>query len=155
MNKTSNLYSNPNFPYSSVEPGVMLVDVHALAAKMLKSMTRDRALQVATNIHVNHTINEADKKNWAEIIKILDNGRSKPNSVVTEKQKAKNADYTVPDKLIIGKSYHLSWAHKGCVWRLVEVSPCGKKAVMITRKTRKMIEVEVKDILNIRDRKRS
>lgn len=143
---------NKNFPFSKEDPTVMVVDVRQLAAKMLKSMTKKRALEVATNIYVNHTVNEADKRNWKNIISILNGTYSTAQYAVSDKMKAKNADYTVPDKLEIGKSYHLSWAHRGCVWKLIEIKPGGVKAVMRTPKTKKTIEVYVKDILNIRNR---
>lgn len=143
---------NPYWPYSDSSKTVNLVDPKALASKMLKSMSHGRALQVAQNIVDNHTVNQADKDNWTAIIKAI---KSDLESVVVNKHiknpklKADKAGYVPVDNPVIGKSYHVRWAHKGCVWKLVEVK--GDSCRLVTRKTRKEITVKISDLLNIRN----
>jgi len=49
---------------------------------------------------------------------------------------------------IIGKKYHVSWAHPGCVWILKEIN--GDKCVMKTSRTKNLITVDKKDLRGLR-----
>lgn len=54
---------------------------------------------------------------------------------------------SIPDKLILGKSYHVSWAHNGCVWRLCKLNEDGT-ALMQTKVSKKEITVKQSDLRN-------
>lgn len=67
-----------------------------------------------------------------------------------EDKKADRADFDKVVKPKIGKSYHLAWAHKGCVWVLKEILDNGKCKLM-TPKTKKILIGNVADLLNVRN----
>lgn len=138
------------FPYTDHTKKVMVVDVHDLSKKMLKSMSKERALKVARDIYNNHTVNEADKSNWFKIIEILNGRAVNKGYYIPEHKKSVNAGYKEVDTLVIGQVYHVIWAHKGCVWKLVKVSECGNFCTLKTIKTRKELKVKRSDLRHVR-----
>ena len=52
---------------------------------------------------------------------------------------------TKPKKYEIGKLYHLSWAVKGCVWKLKSFDNSGN-CIMETPKTKKTIQAKLTDL---------
>lgn len=66
--------------------------------------------------------------------------------------KAKTAGqngYSVPKSPEVGRKYHLSWAHRGCVWKLKELLPEGR-CILMTPKTKKTIIAKTADLLNLK-----
>lgn len=57
---------------------------------------------------------------------------------------------SIPDKLQEGRSYHVSWAHNGCVWRLIKLNDNGT-CLLRTKATNKEIAVKQSDLRNTRE----
>ncbi len=138
------------FPYTDHTKKVMAVDVHELAKKMLKSMSKQRALKVAMKIYDHHTVNDADKANWFKIIGILNGQVIDKKYHIPEHKKSVNAGYKGVERLVVGEVYHVIWAHKGCVWKLVSVSSCGNFCTLKTIKTHKELKVKRSDLRHVR-----
>ena len=49
---------------------------------------------------------------------------------------------------MVGKKYHVAWAHPGCVWVLMAID--GETCTMKTPKTKKTIKVQKKDLRLLR-----
>ena len=52
------------------------------------------------------------------------------------------------EKPVISHKYHVSWAAKGCVWRLIDIQ--GENAILQTPKTKKRITANLSDLRHIR-----
>lgn len=57
-------------------------------------------------------------------------------------------EYKQVDTPQIGKSYHLSWAKHGCVWKLLRID--GNTCTMQTPKTRKEIKTDISHLRHTR-----
>lgn len=68
-----------------------------------------------------------------------------------EERKGKHAGYSSATEPVVGNKYHLTWAHRGCVWILKEVLPNGKCKLM-TPKTKKILTANTADLLNLRNK---
>ena len=54
--------------------------------------------------------------------------------------------YEVTNKPEIGNKYHLSWASKGCVWKLVEICADNIYCYLQTPKSKKIIKAKIVDL---------
>ena len=57
---------------------------------------------------------------------------------------------SIPKEYVIGRKYHCSWAkNRGYVWRLVSFDKANDKAVLITPKTKKIMETKLSSLRDI------
>ncbi len=68
---------------------------------------------------------------------------------IPQSQKTDKADFDKVTNPKIGKSYHLAWAHRGCVWILKDILSDGK-CKLETPKSKKTLIGNVADLRNVR-----
>lgn len=68
------------------------------------------------------------------------------------KYRFRKKDELIPvENPVLGKLYHLSWAHsRGCVWNLIKINENGI-IVMRTPKTKKEITAKLSDLRHTRN----
>lgn len=50
---------------------------------------------------------------------------------------------------VVGQKYHLAWANRGCVWRLIGIMENKEDCLLVTPKTFKEIVAKTKDLRHL------